>query len=99
MRFTRWVRGGYKVEVWDHANGKDVWMNVKEYLPGANIDETAKPHAEITFLISEDTKHELVDRLDSVVHGLMEEDEHVREILRKQFAGKSSKNRSGDRNC
>lgn len=60
---------GYKVRAIDWIDGKNIYLNIQYYLPGASLERS--PAKEKTFLIPKSEEWKLKEMLNSVVCGLM----------------------------
>lgn len=69
IEIDRWAEG-YKVRAFDWVDGKNIYLNIAYYCPGASL--SAPPAREKTFLIPMEEAPKLQTYLHSIVIGLME---------------------------
>jgi len=65
-----WVAGGYKVRVFDWIDGKNIYLHIEYYHPGASLSRP--PAREKSFLLPLSEEPKIRNFLHSVVIGLME---------------------------
>jgi len=69
MNIDTWV-AGYKVRAFDWVDGKNIYMHIEYYKPGASLSQP--PAVEKSFLIAKEDEAKIRDCLHSIVIGLME---------------------------
>lgn len=69
INIDKWVEG-YKVRCFDWPDGKNIYLNISYYKPGASIEKS--PAAEKSFLIPKEEEYKIINFLSSIVLSLMQ---------------------------
>ena len=69
VNIDTWV-AGYKVRAFDWVDGKNIYLHIEYYRPGASLSK--QPAVEKSFLIPREEEAKVRNFLHSVVIGLME---------------------------